>query len=365
MREEVGPQVVKAGVISRLIQMAERAQAAGGSLNMAFMSFTEPTLFHALCDLTKKGLPLDGFFDSKAGPPTGLGYRLESECQGPKGNNVRMFYMGMPKGDTTEWRLHHNKFFLTQTKDKVEMAFGSANLSRNGVSVNFENWNFLSAPARTPFVSDHICDLQAMRAARLAKSDQDDPDVFRAELEKCLTYKDTAPEQADRILKKDGVWALFSPDAQDRNFKILKAQIDQVVRGGRIRMAAYIFSHRQLAKALSKAQARGVTIELLIDDDIQHKKFYKEVLSPEISKFTTRVFDTNEQIFQMQHNKFLVFEGVGELGRTRVFAGAGQHTTWAFVGNYENFYLIETPELVRQFTALYDSVWALGAPVTP
>jgi len=365
-REEVGPQMRQAGVSERLVGMARRAHQSGGRLSLAFMSFNEPSLFKEICRLAIQGLQIDGYFDSKAGPPRGLGHRLQSECQGPGGKNVRMFYMGMANPNRGSWRLHHNKFYLTESPGSpVELAFGSANLSNTGLSVNFENWNFISAQARDPFVADHLCSLRAMRLARESGQSQDDPRVYRRELDGCLSEREISVAQVDRLMREQGAWVLFAPDRGDRIFKILRDQIDRVVAGGRIRMASYLFLHQPLAEALQRAQARGVRVQLLLDDDIVQgtasapgqKRFYERFLKSSASGFEVRVFDTNEDIFQLQHNKFLLLEGVDQLNRVRLFTGAGQFTRAAFEENYENFYLIETPQVVRQYSELFDLLW--------
>ncbi|NJL26228.1 MAG: hypothetical protein HC902_14450 [Calothrix sp. SM1_5_4] len=320
-KDEIEGQRSRAGIVERLEQMADRALAADGQLSLAFMSFVEPELFARLCALARKGLRIDGFFDSRAGPPSGLGYRLENECQrdfqrDSRRPNVRMFYMGMPKNGKGGWRLHHNKFILAETgSGRVEMAFGSANLSFTGLAVNLENWNFLQAGWAEPFVSDHRCALAAMKVARAARTDQDDPETFRRRLDDCLSWEvPSSSEGVDRALSELAVLTFFAPDPKDRIFLTLKGQIDRMGAGARIRMAAYLFMHKPLAEALHAAVKRGVEVQLLIDDDIlssgvaipAQKKFYREFIDSSVSGFRIRVYDTNEEIFQMQHNKFIL-----------------------------------------------------------
>lgn len=373
-KDEMAREIKQAGVAERLVKMAERTLKQDGRLSMAFMSFNEPGLFKQLCRLTKQGLRVDGFFDSKAGPPQGMGHKLETECQAGNKHNVRMFYMGMAANNKKNWRLHHNKFYLTETGDRAEMAFGSANLTATGLGVDFENWNFVKGPRTEPFLADHICDAQAMRVAREKGTTEDNPEIFRSELEKCLSQKKIAPAEVDRVMTEQGAWAFFSPDARNRTFKILESQIDQVNPKGRIRVATYYFTHEPLVLALKRAQKRGVQVELLIDDDLINekggsipgqRKFYQKYLKPEASGFQVRAFDTNESIFQLQHNKFLILESVGKRELTRVFAGAGQFTKSAFEKNYENFYLLENPEIVKQFEKLFDDLWKRGREVKP
>jgi hypothetical protein len=368
-KDEIPQEVMDAGIVQRLVQMSELAYADKGRVTLAFMSFTEPILFQALCELTRKGLELDGFFDAKAGPPQGLAYRLESECQAENLHNVRIYYMGMNAVRKT-WRLHHNKFFISeygQNRSQVQMAFGSANLSGHGLSINFENWNFVTGLREEAMIHDHFCVVEAMRSAREARAAEDDPRVFRKIADNCFTYRDIDPRRADVILTKEGVWTLFTPDPQDRVFKLLELQIDSVLPGGRIRMAAYYFTHRPLAEALQRAKQRGVQIDLILDDDIykgggipSQRKFYNNYLREKVSGYDLKVFATPQGTFQIHHHKFLILEGVGEKRKTRVFLTAAQFTLVAFKKNYENFYLVETPEVVEQFQKLYTDLWALA-----
>ncbi len=359
-KSDVANQVVAGGIVSRLTAMAERARQESGHVEMAFMSFSEVTLFAALCQQTRQGLRLSGFFDSKAGPPSGLAFRLENECQRRGQRNVRMYYMGMPPGGKGGWRLHHNKFFIAHYKsEEVEIAFGSANLTSTGLGVNFENWNFFSGQSSDDFVADHLCGVRSMVAARNAGKIEDDPRVFRQTLKSCLS---------NQSLEESGYVVMFAPDPADQVFKVLEKQIDDVVASGRIRMAAYFFTHLGIAQALQRARQRGVEIHLILDDDILlpgsirgQRQFYLDVLQPAVSGFQVRIFDTNEEIYQMQHNKFLILEGVKEKSKVRVFAGAGQFTLSAFKNNYENFYLIENLEVVSDFQILFDTLWVNGA----
>ncbi len=370
-KEEMLDHVQKSGIVPRLQEMTERAFKDGGKISLAFMSFTEESLWKTLCDAGKRGVAIDGFFHSKAGAaPNGLAFRLERDCQSEtKKKNVKMHYMGMPETGKSGWRLHHNKFFLVDYgARKVELAFGSANLSTQGLTVNFENWNFFTAPKSVPFVQGHLCAVKAMKEARKASQKEDDPKVFRDSLDKCLVDGPPTSEQSERVLKRDGVIAFFAPDKKDRTYQILADNINRVVSGGRIRMAVYFFMHKPLIEALSAASKRGVEVELLVDDDIflgksipAQKRFWDTMLQPSVSGFKVRVFDTNEGIFQLQHNKYLVLEGVDRLGANRVFGGAGQFTLSAFQNNYENFFLTEDPKVVRAYQDLYTQLWKLGS----
>ncbi len=368
-KDEVISSVEQSGLSKRLLAMAERARIENGQVYMAFMSFSETSLFEGLCDLGRNGLKLEGFFDSKAGPPSGLGHRLETECQSPGKINITINYMGMPASGRSGWRLHHNKYFIAQYDSNLaEMAFGSANVSFNGVSVNFENWNFVTGNVQDEFISDHLCNARAMHEARRAGADEDDPKVFREVLESCLSYSDLSPGVAEGLLVREGGIAMFSPDPLNRTFKLLEDQIDRVPKGSRIQLAVYFFMHKELIEALRRASSRGVSVEILIDDDLStgqismptQKRYWRELIRPEVSGFKIREFDTNENIFQLQHNKYVILYDVDGKQPPRVFGGAGQFTRSAFETNYENFFLVQDSNTVEAYIQQFSTLWSMA-----
>lgn len=372
-KDEMAAHIPKSGIVPRLQQVIEKAILEKAHISLAFMSFTEESLWKSLCEAGRSGVTIEGFFASRAGAANGLGTRLERDCQASaKAANIKMYYMGMPEAGKSSWRLHHNKFFLVDfgPGKNIEIAFGSANLSTQGLTVNYENWNFFSGRRELPFVQNHLCDLEAMRLARKAGKAEDDPKVFRTKLDACLSDGPPNKENYEKILKRDGVVAMFAPDKKDRAFAILADNIGRVVSGGRIRMAVYFFMHRPLIDALTAAVKRGVEVELLVDDDIYlggsiatQKKIWESAIKPSVSGFKIRSFDTNESIFQLQHNKYLMLEGVDRAGNIRVFGGAGQFTLSAFQNNYENFFLTDDLKIVRAYSDLFTQLWNLGADV--
>ena len=66
----------------------------------------------------------------------------------------------------------------------------------------------------------------------------------------------------------------------------------------------------------------------------------------------TRFLQTNQNVYQLQHNKFMIF--TFENGKGSVFNGAGNMTTAAFTKNFENFYYITIPEVVEAYNKQYD-----------
>jgi hypothetical protein len=79
-----------------------------------------------------------------------------------------------------------------------------------------------------------------------------------------------------------------------------------------------------------------------------------------------KYLETNQNIYQLQHNKFMIYTFGGAAGA--VFTGAGNLTTSAFTKNFENFYYITIPEVVRAYDEQYDRYYdtmATGASEMP
>src|SRR5690606_29498609 len=70
--------------------------------------------------------------------------------------------------------------------------------------------------------------------------------------------------------------------------------------------------------------------------------------------FETRYMETNQHEHLLHHNKFIVFE---ENGEAFVFGGAGNFTNQAFKSNFENYYAIFIPEVVREYQKQYRHLW--------
>ncbi len=126
-------------------------------------------------------------------------------------------------------------------------------------------------------------------------------------------------------------------------------------------------SHRfsgQMAAVFMKLLADKKPIKFILDDDIywsvQRKedigrntsieafKIYKDLINKGME---TKFLQTNQSVFQLQHNKFVIF--TFDHGGA-VFNGAGNFTTAAFTKNFENFYYITIPEVVETYNEQYD-----------
>jgi hypothetical protein len=126
-------------------------------------------------------------------------------------------------------------------------------------------------------------------------------------------------------------------------------------------------SHRlsgKLADLFQKLLAAGKPIKFILDDDIywslkrrqdigrnttvEAATIYRDLIS---NGMQTKFLQTNQNVFQLQHNKFMIFHFSNG---GAVFNGAGNFTSAAFTKNFENFYLITIPGIVAAYKAQYD-----------
>jgi HKD family nuclease len=69
--------------------------------------------------------------------------------------------------------------------------------------------------------------------------------------------------------------------------------------------------------------------------------------------------ETNNNAHYLHHNKFITFTTPqGEAA----FAGAGNLTGTAFTDNFENFYWITIPHVVKAMKDQHEHLWSLATP---
>ena len=69
--------------------------------------------------------------------------------------------------------------------------------------------------------------------------------------------------------------------------------------------------------------------------------------------------ETNHGAKYLHHNKFIVFQTPQGEG---VFTGAGNFTGTAFTDNFENFYYVTIPHVVKAMKDQHEHLWSLATP---
>lgn len=363
--EDLIPSANAAGMVDKINAQIELAvDPLKAKIYVAYFSFSNKPIFKKLCERAAAGVSIEFFLDSSY-----RGNKLASDLQacGPN-QNVKLHYIGQmdvsnPAGII--WRLHHNKFLIVDSGDgeQVKINFSSGNLSAYGTSLHFDHWVTVTADRTSNIYQTHRCVVSAMLTAidpdqDGVDSDLDDPITYRTSLDKCL--KSITSLRVEEAIAKETIAPLFSPNPKNEIANTLVGEIKKLQAGQTIRGAIQHFTHTAIAKALVDACERGVDVQMVMDDDILSgesevpgvKEFFDSKLDKTCVK--TQFMQTNAAGFQMMHNKFLI------LGTERVFAGAGHFTYSAMTKNYENFYLMQSASIVRQYTDMFEGMWKLS-----
>lgn len=309
-------------------------------IHLAYLSFSNKNIVSALCSALKNGVKVKMILDGGEGPEVSVNKDAEGL---KKCGDISVTY----RGSTGGLGYAHNKIMIVNPNDpKVsKIVFSSGNMT-SGTSINHENWNFVTTSSQSYFTKAHICVIDAMIEAGDAKKN------FAANLNACRGKIEAKPETDITVYFSpvDGAAALEKVTEASNKSKLIEAM-----------------SHRfsgALAKLYGELLKGGKDIKFILDDDIywaeklkqdvgrnskiEAFKIYNELINKGMN---TRFLQTNQNVFQLQHNKFMIFT-FNNGGA--VFNGAGNMTTAAFTKNFENFYYITIPEVVEAYNTQYD-----------
>ena len=279
----------------------------------------------------------------------------------------------------------HNKIIMASyksSKDKVTLVYSSANMS-SGTTLHHENWHFLTTSKKSYLAQAHVCILDGMmdhsnsiRGSRSAgRASVTGINNFKNYVNKCRKEIDVEEEEDIKL-------SIVPADGK----KTMDNIVDKIKKSKRVSVAVHRFSHKDLKNALMKAGKRkSQEVRFIADDDIfwsgkanemdngriecNPKKNpgavprvganmcseYFNIQSLVRSKVDVKYMETNQSLFLLHHNKYIVFELKD--GTSAVHCGAGNFTHAAFSKNFENYYYITIPEVVEKFKAQYDYVW--------
>lgn len=269
----------------------------------------------------------------------------------------------------------HNKVIYATYKsqpNKVDLIFGSANMS-SGTTLHHENWHFLTTSSKSYFASVHRCLFKGL--IQFAKSTQMSAlKNFKNFIKNCKNNIEI-PEESD-------IKAFIVPgEGEDTMEHITK----NIKLAKRLSVAVHRFTHPKLEQGL-KAASKSKDIRFVADDDLYwsgminfmpsrnrvvcnsrqnpNLKFfiganmcseYFAVKRIERAGAKIKYMQTNQKIFLLHHNKYIIFDF--EDKPDAVHTGAGNFTEAAFSDNLENYYYISIPEIVNKFKKQYEYVW--------
>ncbi len=305
---------------------------------LAYLSFSNNEIRDGLCVAAKNGVKLKIVLDGDEQTDTNKNAESLKKC----GTKVEVYY----RGETGGLGYAHNKIMVVNPgAETVKVVFSSGNLS-TGTSTNHENWNFVTTSGKSYFAATHKCVVESMIDGGDTKTN------FKNSLNDCRSKIEAQPET--------DIQTYFSPvDGR----VALKAIASQGQRSDLIEAMSHRFSG-DMAKLFAKLLGEKKEIRFILDDDIYWAMKLKRdvgrnmsveayrIYSGLIEKgMNTRFLETNQNVYQLQHNKFVIFSEKGK--GTGVFNGAGNFTTAAFTKNFENFYLITIPEVVEAYKKQY------------
>ena len=243
---------------------------------------------------------------------------------------------------------------INPRSENPRIVFSSGNLS-SGVVLHHENWHFLRVPARTHFAKAHACLMDGTL------------DHYRTKQE-YGTYIKSCRDSAG-IGEESDMKTFFVPGDGGRAGQHIQKGIREATTLG---IAAHRFSYSLLRKELDKRFAAGSPpdVKLVVDDDVwwaghggQRDEFpntadeFGFVEQLKADGLQVRYVETNHGAHYLHHNKFIVFDTpAGEA----VFTGAGNLTGTAFTDNFENFYWVTIPHVVKAMKEQHQHLWELA-----
>ncbi len=356
---------------TRLIEWIEDPSTT--EVFFTYLSWSNSAVTRALCKARKeRNIKITAVIDSGY---VGNEKAAEVEACVPdlEEDEIRPFtihYRGHTGTGQDEIKYAHNKLFMINPNSKTvgKMAFSSGNMS-SGVILHHENWHFVTVDTNSYFFQSHLCLRDGVidhgqRATQYAD--------FIQQCRRGLVDKGLEPES--------DIQHFFVPGEGWQAGAVIA---DSLKWSKNIGVAAHRFSFWRLQNGLKNALKYGSNVRIIVDDDLYYLKdgaqlgdnmefeFYN--LQSRIEEGAkVRYLETNSDRHLLHHNKYLVLDnsktgnnsGVSNpdiwqfkptyLDTPAVFAGAGNFTTSAFQSNFENFYYIQIPSVIRAFDKQYN-----------
>jgi hypothetical protein len=317
----------------------------------SYLSFSNKRVADELCQaVVNRNVKISFLLDIRTNKTQAkklLACRPKASYKNP--NLPKVYYRGHQK----DLGYAHNKYFIVNPKsqDAVRIAFSSGNLS-SGTVLHHENWHFITTNINSYFAQIHLC----MKEGTINHAQN---------IISYTTFIASCRQSIANEEEEDIKVFLIPGDGK----RAMKSIAQSLQRSDRVYLAAHRFSNRTLIGLLKKRllSDSSVDMKLVADDDL----YWTQALGVEkfganrsneqrkinwLAGFGLKVhyIQTNHNSFLLHHNKFIVFQGDNEAS---IFAGAGNLTTAAFTKNFENFYHIRIPHVVKRFEEQYQHLY--------
>ncbi len=364
------------GIEDRLIQIMNEPDIK--SVTLSYFSFSSTTIQNALCQAAQtKNLKVTIYIDqSSAGSLAGL-----AACH----TNIKVVGQGVGPFGAPGSHLQHMKIFMasslaepTPLSDLTSLApaqrqaaengrtflvSSSANMSSYGTSLHFDNWLIFEGKFKENVMQSNACVFSALK---LGQANVDSRKQFARKYKACRN-KIALPELADLkfyAVPHDGI----NPEPLKAFERVVKSAQNEVL------VAIHRLTTNALVTPLVLAKYNGVSVSVLFDDDTLRtgkvnggpvhdvgKDDIKSDRRLRAENIRTLYMETNASTTKhLHHNKFVVADGKA------LFQGAGNFTgtslnTYA-LGNYEQFYEIRVPGIVKAYRDAWLELKSMATP---
>ncbi len=361
-------------------------------ISMAYLSFSNSDIIETLCETTikKNNVKFNLIVDKGSKKDSSKLKKINylKNCKPAKkyydagiANEPEIFFRGQVSG----LGYAHNKIIFATYKslsDKVTIVFSSANMS-SGTTLHHENWHFLTTSLNSYLAQGHQCILEGMKNhAKSIRANQRLGRERKTAIENFKAYINLCREQIETKEEDDIKLFIVPSDGK----KAMNNIVSSIGKAKKISVAVHRFTHPDLKDALQKAgKNKNQDVRFVADDDIFWAGEVNRVSSNYIQCSPTRnpqarpviganmcneyfnvqsliykgvevkYMQTNQNLFLLHHNKYIIFDFEKE--QDAVHCGAGNFTQAAFSKNFENYYYITIPEIVEEFKQQYDHVW--------
>lgn len=365
----------KIGTEDRLIEMINAPKTK--SIWLAYFSFSNSKVQEALCTAAKtKSLPINIFIHTES-------YAAISQRFQGCGSSIRVYDRGKPFGSS---EIQHIKVFLASettdlnpmtsmsgaqqtdaAKTRVTFTSSSGNLSSFGTSLHFDNWMFLDMPTSDYVAQANVCMFAALRDSNNVRTE------FTKMYESCRSSIQAKPTNELEFY--------VVPSSMSKSPRPYEAMKNLVLGANKsLHVAIHRLTTAKIYKDLFRTSAyRGVQFKLIMDDDALRKSKVNGGDAGDVGKDDIVAFRTLRSVIgqngnaisfmetkadasskQYHHNKFIIADG------KEVFQGSGNFTSSSLnisgQGNYEQFYVIRDPGMVKGFIDGYKVLESLATP---
>ena len=371
------PQDQAAGAAQTGIEAELRAWANDPnikSLQLAYFSFSDAAVKTLLCDAANsRGVKVNLYIHRE-----NLGTPMALQLAQCSPGNINVIPRGTQFGSGY---LMHAKVFLASSdpnplplhmmpeaaRDAAAgqpsyLTSSSANMSSFGTSLHFDNWLMFTAKTSEYLVQQNLCFFNAI--ANMQLGDANAERLSFATLNKACVAGIQAPVRDDIKFFPVPHFNQTTPI-----YPQLKAAIDGATAN--IKVAADRMTTSRVYGPLDDAKGRGVDVNVILDDDTlrtgkcdggseidQNATDVQAMRTMKAKGIGLSFLETNGDIGQLQHNKFMVFDD------KLLIQGAGNFTSTALnasgPGNFEHYYMITTPEIVSTYGKLWKQLHDLA-----